>query len=322
MQAFSHAGNSMSFLIVRLSFLSCAPHTRSMSLDPRTIAREPRDRRVTAHDLRAGSDRYSREHRASPHRPLARRLTAGGTTGNERLTTATGVVLLVLLAVIGVTILRLRSLLWVHLFVGMLLIGPIALKMASTGYRFVRYYTANPRYRRKGPPPAPAADARPARRALDGRGVRQRRRAAVGRALLARDAAADPQDQLRRVGRRSPQCTCSGICPRWQPRSGSAQRRHPRRRAGRNGLDRWRRSLGLGGPGRRTHRPRGARRTRTLTCWGAGGRHGARGRCYPSVRPVASRLELVPPSLSPDRCARTHIPETPPCAGLIASIAG
>ena len=60
-----------------------------------------------------------------------------------------------LLAVIGVTLLRLSSLLWVHLFVGMLLIGPIALKLASTGYRFVRYYTADPRYRRKGPPPTP-----------------------------------------------------------------------------------------------------------------------------------------------------------------------
>jgi hypothetical protein len=83
------------------------------------------------------------------------RLTAGGTAGNERLTTTTGIVLLVLLAVIGVTILRLRSLLWMHLFIGMLLIGPIVLKLASTGYRFVRYYTANPPYRRKGPPPAP-----------------------------------------------------------------------------------------------------------------------------------------------------------------------
>ena len=37
----------------------------------------------------------------------------------------------------------------------MLLIGPLALKLASTGYRFVRYYTANPRYLRKGPPPLP-----------------------------------------------------------------------------------------------------------------------------------------------------------------------
>lgn len=92
---------------------------------------------------------------AAPDRTLVRRLIAGGTAGNERLTTATGIVLLVLLAVIGITLLRMRSLLSVHLFVGMLLIGPIALKMTSTGYRFVRYYTANARYRRKGPPPAP-----------------------------------------------------------------------------------------------------------------------------------------------------------------------
>jgi hypothetical protein len=83
------------------------------------------------------------------------RLTGGGTSGNERLTAATGAVLIALLAVIGVTILRLRPLLSVHLFVGVLLIPPVMLKMASTGYRFMRYYTANPRYRRKGPPAAP-----------------------------------------------------------------------------------------------------------------------------------------------------------------------
>ena len=77
-------------------------------------------------------------------RPLAR-LIAGGTAGNEQLTAATGVVLLVGLAVLGVTIVRIGSLLNVHMFLGMLLIGPVALKMASTGYRFVRYYTANRR---------------------------------------------------------------------------------------------------------------------------------------------------------------------------------
>ena len=44
-----------------------------------------------------------------------------------------------LLAVIGVTILRIGQLLSVHLFVGMLLIGPVLLKMGSTGYRFLRY---------------------------------------------------------------------------------------------------------------------------------------------------------------------------------------
>jgi hypothetical protein len=84
-----------------------------------------------------------------------RRVFAGGTTGNERLTAATGAVLLVLLAVIGVTIIRLRPLLSVHLFVGMLLVPPVMLKLSSTGYRFFRYYTGDPGYRRKGPPATP-----------------------------------------------------------------------------------------------------------------------------------------------------------------------
>jgi hypothetical protein len=60
--------------------------------------------------------------------------------------------LLVLLAAEGVTILSVRRLLTVHFFVGMLLIGPVVLKVCSTGYRFVRYYTGAAAYRRKGPP--------------------------------------------------------------------------------------------------------------------------------------------------------------------------
>ena len=76
----------------------------------------------------------------------------GGTEGNARLTGTTGVVLLPLLAVEGVTILFLRSLLSLHVFVGMLLIPPVALKLASTGWRFARYYTGNHTYRLKGPP--------------------------------------------------------------------------------------------------------------------------------------------------------------------------
>lgn len=85
---------------------------------------------------------------------VAKRLAGGGTAGNERLTAATGAMLIVLLAVIGVTILRVRPLLSVHLFVGMLLIPPVLLKLTSTGYRFVRYYSGSPIYVRKGPPPA------------------------------------------------------------------------------------------------------------------------------------------------------------------------
>ena len=90
---------------------------------------------------------------SSPAPTLLRRLTAGGTTGNEQLTALTGLVLIVLFAALGVTILRVRPLLSEHMFIGLLLIPPVALKLASTGYRFARYYTANPRYRRKGAPP-------------------------------------------------------------------------------------------------------------------------------------------------------------------------
>lgn len=76
----------------------------------------------------------------------------GGPTGNEQLTATAGVSLLILLAILGVTILRIGQLISVHLFVGLLLIGPVVLKMATTGYRFVRYYAGDLVYRHKGPP--------------------------------------------------------------------------------------------------------------------------------------------------------------------------
>jgi hypothetical protein len=90
---------------------------------------------------------------AGPQTSRSGRLLGGGTTGNERLTSVAGAVLLVLLAALGVTIIQIGQLLWVHMFVGMLLIGPLALKLASSGYRFVRYYTHDGAYVRKGPPP-------------------------------------------------------------------------------------------------------------------------------------------------------------------------
>jgi hypothetical protein len=61
-------------------------------------------------------------------------------------------VLLVLLAVETLTTLALRTYLHVHIFLGLLLLPPVALKLASTGWRFVRYYTHNEPYRRQGPP--------------------------------------------------------------------------------------------------------------------------------------------------------------------------
>jgi hypothetical protein len=90
---------------------------------------------------------------ASSARPtFVTRPRGGGTDGNEQLTTVTGMILFVQLAVLGVTIVDLHQLVWLHLFVGMLLLGPVLLKMSSVGYRFTRYYTGNAAYRRKGPP--------------------------------------------------------------------------------------------------------------------------------------------------------------------------
>jgi hypothetical protein len=77
---------------------------------------------------------------------------SGGAVGNERLTAATGAVLLVLFAAEGFTILSIHQMITLHFFLGMLLIGPVALKIGTVVYRFARYYSGAPEYRRKGPP--------------------------------------------------------------------------------------------------------------------------------------------------------------------------
>jgi hypothetical protein len=76
----------------------------------------------------------------------------GGADGNARLTGATGVLLIALLAIEGVTILFVRPLISLHVFVGLMLIPPIALKLGSTGWRFFRYYTGSRPYVLTGPP--------------------------------------------------------------------------------------------------------------------------------------------------------------------------
>src|SRR5438067_13916877 len=75
----------------------------------------------------------------------------GGSDGNEQLTAIVATVLLVLLAIEGATLLNLRSLLTVHAFVGMLLVPVVALKVASTGWRMLRYYLRGEEYVLRGP---------------------------------------------------------------------------------------------------------------------------------------------------------------------------
>ena len=81
-----------------------------------------------------------------------KRVFVGGSAGNEQLTLAVAALLIVLLAVEGATILRIGSLLTVHAFVGMLLIPVVALKLASTGWRMLRYYQRGEEYVLRGPP--------------------------------------------------------------------------------------------------------------------------------------------------------------------------
>ena len=64
----------------------------------------------------------------------------------------TGAVLLLLFVAECLTLLELGNLLTLHVFLGMLLLGPVGLKVGSTLWRFTRYYTGSAAYVRRGPP--------------------------------------------------------------------------------------------------------------------------------------------------------------------------
>jgi hypothetical protein len=72
--------------------------------------------------------------------------------GNLRLTAISGLLLLILLVVVYATGAVFGDLRSAHFFVGFALIPPLALKLASTGWRFAHYYLGTSRYRVAGPP--------------------------------------------------------------------------------------------------------------------------------------------------------------------------
>jgi hypothetical protein len=80
------------------------------------------------------------------------RVPTGGPDGNERLTATIGLLLVGLLVVEAATTLSLHDFLAVHLFLGLALLPVISAKLASTGWRFVRYYAHDAAYRLRGPP--------------------------------------------------------------------------------------------------------------------------------------------------------------------------
>jgi hypothetical protein len=73
--------------------------------------------------------------------------------GNERLTAAVGLLLLVpILIEVATILLGVHTFMSVHVFVGLALIPPVLLKLGSTAWRFVRYYTRSRPYVALGPP--------------------------------------------------------------------------------------------------------------------------------------------------------------------------
>lgn len=75
-----------------------------------------------------------------------------GAEGNERLTAWAGAALLVGFGAECLTLLNVHWWLTAHMLIGFVLLPPTLVKVASTTYRFSRYYTNTPAYVRKGPP--------------------------------------------------------------------------------------------------------------------------------------------------------------------------
>lgn len=75
-----------------------------------------------------------------------------GVEGNARMTGVLGAVLLIALAVEGVTVPSVQDMFTLHVFIGLFVIPAVCLKLATTGYRFFHYYRGTAAYRHKGPP--------------------------------------------------------------------------------------------------------------------------------------------------------------------------
>lgn len=77
----------------------------------------------------------------------------GGTRGNRNLTALLGALLLIgTVAELATLMLGLERTLPLHIAIGVALIPLVALKLASTGWRMIRYYTRSNAYVVEGPP--------------------------------------------------------------------------------------------------------------------------------------------------------------------------
>lgn len=102
-----------------------------------------------------GLDKTVREAigRADRDNPVLPR--TGGPAGNALLTAWTGLVMLVLSVAELLTLFDVRGLISWHIAIGALLVPPALAKIASTGWRMLRYYSRDEDYQYAGPPPLP-----------------------------------------------------------------------------------------------------------------------------------------------------------------------
>lgn len=88
-----------------------------------------------------------------PHRTPVTSPRTGGPAGNSQITAWLGAALLVIFVGQMITLTDIVGLMDWHIALGLVLIPPSLLKVATTGWRIVRYYTGHARYREAGPPP-------------------------------------------------------------------------------------------------------------------------------------------------------------------------
>ena len=81
---------------------------------------------------------------------------SGETAGNEALTSWTGVALVPLLGLAGLSGVVFGQFWRAHLIVGLLLVPVLGFKLTTTTYRALRYYLGSRAYRAAGPPEWPA----------------------------------------------------------------------------------------------------------------------------------------------------------------------
>jgi hypothetical protein len=85
-----------------------------------------------------------------PHPALAGRLRVAA---NSRLTAMSAIVLSALFCIqITTVVLGVKSVLTLHVVIGLLLVPPLLVKIGSVSWRFIKYYQHDPAFRQKGPP--------------------------------------------------------------------------------------------------------------------------------------------------------------------------